>query len=94
MELNRELKHYLKHRNEVIDKLIKLLITTKEYNGSVIGNPEFNAVGMLNHIIEYDDNAGVISQLIELYEIQKLRVQILFNILTIKGQDSFVFFYT
>jgi hypothetical protein len=66
MELNRELKHYLKHRDEVIDKLINLLITTKEYNGYVIGNPEFNAIGMLNHIIEYDNKAGSVSELIEL----------------------------
>jgi hypothetical protein len=71
-ELEKELNHYIKHRNEVIDNLIKLLITTKEYSGSVIGDPSRNALGMLNHIIEYDNNAGAVSQLIELYEIQKL----------------------
>lgn len=60
------LVNYLNKRDEVIDNLIELLITAKQHSGNVIGNPDLNALGMLNHIIEYDNKAGEIAASIEL----------------------------
>jgi hypothetical protein len=71
--LENTLTHYLDKRNEVIDNLIKLLIITKQHSGNVIGNPDFNALGMLNHIIEYDNKAGDVAALIELSKLNSCR---------------------
>lgn len=66
--LENKLTHHLNRRDEVIDNLIQLLITTKQHSGNVIGNPDLNALGMLNHIIEYDNKAGEVATLIKLEE--------------------------
>lgn len=71
--LENQLTHYLDKRDEVIDNLIQLLIATKQHSGYVIGNPDLNALGMLNHIIEYDNKAGEVAASIELSKFNSCR---------------------